>query len=33
MTTDKINTPPNFGTVVSFLWAIADLLNPYLPEL
>ncbi len=27
MTTDKINTPPNFGTVVSFLWAIADLLN------
>ena len=27
MTTEKINTPPNFGTVVSFLWAIADLLN------
>ena len=27
MTTDKINPPPNFGTVVSFLWAIADLLN------
>ena len=27
MTTDKIETPTNFGTVVSFIWSIADLLN------
>lgn len=27
MTTEKIDTPPNFNPVVGFLWAIADLLN------
>ena len=27
MTAEKIAAPTNFGTVVSFLWAIADLLN------